>query len=273
MSSTAIRQIDFNSNIPYYVQFINILKDKINHNEWKPGDQIPGEPELCIQYGISRTVVRQSLHELESDGLVIRRKGKGTFISNPKVEESLVQKLTGFYQDMVEKGYKPVTKVLHHRVSPASEKVAMFLEITPGSRVFDIKRLRSIGEDPLQLVTNYIPYELCPQLQNVDLTNRSLYEFLENDCHLMIARGRRYVESVVVSEADARLLNIDRGAPVLMLESVIFLPDGRPLEYYQAFHRGDRTRFEVELVRLHKEQERQVDADQINLPENNIKIV
>ena len=272
MSSPTNYQINFNSNIPYYVQFIDILKEKIKQNIWKPGEQIPGEPELCIQFGISRTVVRQSLHEMESEGLVVRRKGKGTFIANPKVGESLVQKLTGFYQDMVEKGYKPITKVLHLRIAPAGEKVASFLEIEPGTRVFDIKRLRFIGEDPLQLVTNYIPYEFCPQLADVDLTNRSLYEYLENSCHLIIARGRRYVESTAASEADAKLLQIDRGAPVLMLESVCFLPDGRPLEYYLAFHRGDRTRFEVELVRVRNEQDQQNSPARIQLPENNIKI-
>src|SRR3990172_1139894 len=103
------KSIVFESNIPYYLQLIDLLKEKIAQGTWKPGDQIPSEPELCSIYGVSRTVVRQALMELELEGLIIRRKGKGTFIAEPKINESLVQKLTGFYQDMVDRGHKPIT--------------------------------------------------------------------------------------------------------------------------------------------------------------------
>ncbi len=83
-------QIDFSSYMPYYAQLIRLIKDQISSGGWKAGDQIPGEPELCDQYHISRTVVRQALRELEIEGLVIRRKGRGTFIAPPKLSESLV---------------------------------------------------------------------------------------------------------------------------------------------------------------------------------------
>ena len=76
------------------------------------GEKIPGEQDLCLQYGISRTVVRQALGDLEIQGIVRRQKGKGTFVAEPKINESLVQKLTGFYQDMVERGLEPMTLVL-----------------------------------------------------------------------------------------------------------------------------------------------------------------
>ncbi|HVN53141.1 MAG TPA: GntR family transcriptional regulator [Anaerolineaceae bacterium] len=243
-----LNRIDFESNIPYYVQLIALIKENIHNGYWKSGDQLPGEPELCVASGISRTVVRQALRELELEGLITRRKGKGTFVAEPKISEGLVQKLTGFYQDMVERGFKPVTRVLHQRVVPASEKVAGYLEIEPGTEVVDIKRLRSVNDEPIQLVTTYIPYSLCPQLATVDLTERSLYEFLENECHIILARGRRYIEAVSANEYEAHLLGIERGAPLLLLDSVSYLADGKPVEYYHAVHRGDRSRFEVDLV-------------------------
>ena len=93
--------INFDSHIPYYIQLMDILREKVHQKIWVAGDQIPGEQDLCEIYGISRTVVRQALRELELEGVVNRRKGKGTFISQPKISEGLVQKLTGFYQDMV----------------------------------------------------------------------------------------------------------------------------------------------------------------------------
>lgn len=242
-------KINFESPIPYYLQLINILKEKVQSEVWKPGDQIPGEQDLCELYGVSRTVVRQALLELELEGVINRRKGKGTFISLPKINEGLVQKLTGFYQDMVERGLKPVTRVLHQNVVPADDKVARFLDISPGDQVVDILRLRFINDEPIQMVTTYIPFDMCPALASVDLTNRSLYEFLETECGIFIAKGQRYIEAVLANETEANLLGIERGAPLLMLDSISFSAGDRPIEYYHALHRGDRSRFEVELVR------------------------
>ena len=86
------------------------------------GDLLPSKPKLCVIYGVSRTVVRQALREIELEGLITRRKGKGTFIAEPKISESLAQKLTGFYQDTVERGLEPVTKMLRHEIVPANKK-------------------------------------------------------------------------------------------------------------------------------------------------------
>ncbi len=245
-----ITKINFESHIPYYIQLIDLLKDQINAKVWLAGMQIPGEQDLCENYGISRTVVRQALREMELEGVITRRKGKGTFVAEPKISEGLIQKLTGFYQDMIERGLKPVTRVLHQEVKPVTEKVAQYLEIPPGTQIIDIQRLRFINDEPIQLVTTYVPYDVCPSLALVDLTNRSLYEFLEKECNIFIARGRRYIEAVIANETEAMILGIERGAPLLMLDSVSYSQDGRPVEYYHALHRGDRSRFEVELLRL-----------------------
>jgi GntR family transcriptional regulator len=243
-------QIDFDSHIPFYIQLMEILKEQIRAGKWQPGDQIPGEQELCTIYNISRTVVRQALLELELVGVINRRKGKGTFIAEPKISEGLVQNLTGFYQDMVERGLKPVTQVLHQVVVPADEKVAGFLEIQPGTLVIDIQRLRFINDEPIQLVTTYIPYEVFPPLATVDLSDQSLYAYLEKEAGIFLTRGRRYIEAVLADEKEADLLDIERGAPLVMLDSVSYIENGKPIEYYHAVHRGDRSRFEVELVRM-----------------------
>jgi GntR family transcriptional regulator len=241
--------IDFDSHIPYYIQLMDILKVKVQQAEWAPGDQIPGEQDLCERYQVSRTVVRQALRELEYEGVITRQKGKGTFISLPKISEGLVQKLTGFYQDMVERGLKPSSQVLHKNVGPSTEKVARFLNIEPGEEVIDIQRLRYINDEPIQLVTTYIPYKICPSLASADLSNQSLYAYLEKECGIYLSKGHRFIEAVLANEHEALQLGIERGAPLLMLDSVSYSEDGQPIEYYHALHRGDRSRFEVELVR------------------------
>lgn len=240
--------IDFESPIPYYLQLIEVVRERIQQRDWLPGTQIPGEQDLCTRYGISRTVVRQALRELELEGIIHRRKGKGTFVAKPKISEGLVQKLTGFYQDMLERGLMPVTQVLKQEVIAASEKVARLLELDPGSQVIHLHRLRFVNDEPIQIVTSYLPYALCPLVATVDFTSTSLYEYLEQQYGFGLVHARRSIEAVAANETEARLLDIERGAPLLMLDSVSFTRAQKPIEYFHALHRGDRSRFDVDLV-------------------------
>jgi GntR family transcriptional regulator len=241
--------INKNSPIPYYVQLKDLLKQRIERGVLRVGDQIPPEEELCNTFIVSRTVVRQALQVMTYEGLIVRIRGKGTFVAEPKISEGLVQKLTGFYQDMVEHGYIPITKVLNQKVIPASQKVASKLQIQPSTSVFEIVRLRFIQEEPIVLVTSYIPYALCPDLLNADLSNQSLYSYLEREYGIMIVRGRRTIEVEPANTYEARLLKVRKGVPLFVLESICFSSNGTPIEYFHAYHRGDRSRFEVELVR------------------------
>jgi GntR family transcriptional regulator len=244
------RTIDPESHIPYYIQLIDVLKAKISRDEWKPGEKIPSETELCASYRVSRTVVRQALREIELEGLILRRKGKGTFVAEPKINESLVQRLTGFYQDMLDQGRKPVTKVLQFEVQPASPIVASFLELEPEAPVFCLERLRFVDDQPVVLVTTYISYVLCPTLADYDLGQQSLYSVLEGEFGLMISHGRRTIEAVAANKREAQLLMVEEGDPLLSLDSVTCLDDGTPVEYYHALRPGNRSRFEVSLVRI-----------------------
>lgn len=241
--------IDHDSPIPYYLQLKEAFLKQINDGKWNPGDQLPGEPELCRSLDVSRTVVRQALKELTYEGYVTRRKGKGTFVAYPKYTESAIQELSGFYKYMAEIGHPPISRVLKQGVVQASQTVASNLGLEPGADVIEIERLRFIRDEPLVLTTTYLPESLCPKLKNADLSRRSLYEFLETECQLVLATGHRTIEAISADEETATRLNVEKGAPLLLIHSVSYLRDGTPIEYYHSLHRGDRSRFAVELVR------------------------
>jgi GntR family transcriptional regulator len=247
------QKIDFNSRIPFYIQLMDILRENINQGTWQPGDQLPGEHTLCEAYEVSRTVVRQALRELELEDLIYRRKGKGSYVSEPKISGGLAQKLTGFYQDMEERGHHPISQVLRQTVVPASTNIAQQLEINPGTPVVELQRLRFVQDEPIVLVTSYLPHVLCPGLEDIDFRERSLYEYLETTHHLIIASGRRYIEAVAADEREAEVLQVEIGAPLIFLDSVSYLEDKTPMECYHALHRGDRSRFEVALVRIREQ--------------------
>jgi DNA-binding GntR family transcriptional regulator len=190
------RTVDHDSPIPFYVQLREILESFIGEGKWLPGERLPAEQELCDTYDVSRSVVRQTLQEMERNGLIVKRKGRGSFVAKPKIHESLVQKLTGFYQDMVERGFTPVTKVLRQSVEPANAKVALQLGLEPGTLVHNIERLRYVNDEPIALVQTFVPQAVCPGLSDIDLSNRSLYAVLEDECGVMLSHGRRTIEAV-----------------------------------------------------------------------------
>ena len=235
---------------PYYVHVREALRDRIERGVWKPGDQLPAEPDLCLAFDVSRTVVRQALQELRYSGLVVSEKGRGTFVAQPKIAENIFQKLTGFYEDMATRGRSPFSQVLKQEVMPANKKIAGHLHLELNAPVILIDRLRFVQSQPIVFVTTYIPYALCPGLLEEDLTRQSLYAVLEHKYGRIIAHGHRSLEAVQANEYEAHLLKVPIGAALLMLDSVGYMSDGTPLEYYHALHRGDRSRFEVELIRV-----------------------
>lgn len=243
--------IDKGSAVPYYHQLKMYLLREIDSGNWSPALKLPSEAEFCEHFDISRTVVRQAIKELQNAGYLSTEKGKGTFIARPKIIEGFVQSLTGFYEEMVKRGYSVTTHILKQELAPASRNVAEALEVDINTPVITLSRLRKLNEEPSVYVTTYIPQGLCPELLIADMENKSLYAILEKcGCGLMMHKGRRYISVSLANEYEASLLNIEVGSPLIELDSVTYLKDGRPLEYFHALHRGDRTRFEVELIKF-----------------------
>jgi GntR family transcriptional regulator len=240
--------IDKESPVPYYHQLKLYILTEIENGTWLPQQKLPSETEFCEYFDISRTVVRQALKELQNQGYLTTEKGRGTFIARPKITTGFVQNIIGFYEDFTKLGYKVTTHIIQQELTPATPHVAEELHIPVNASVITLSRLRKLNGEPSVYVTTYIPHELCPQLLYEDMENRSLYAYLEG-LGLEIHKGHRYIGVSLANEYEASLLGIEVGSPLIELDSVSYLRDGRPLEYFHALHRGDRTRFEVDLIK------------------------
>lgn len=234
--------------IPYYYQLIQLLEEGIQIGTRAPNAPLPSEHELCAAYGVSRTVVRQALGDLVARGLLYRAKGKGTFVAPPKVEERFVQRRAGFYRDMTSRGHVVTTKVLEQSVVLPPPHVRHHLGMGEQDRATKIDRLRSVDGDVLLFVQTFIPYDLYAGLVDVELSDGSLYAALFDLAGLRVASGTRLVEAVPARPPLTSLLAVARGAPLLKIESTSYLRDGQPMEYYEAWHRGDRGKVEIEVV-------------------------
>jgi GntR family transcriptional regulator len=235
--------------IPLHYQLSELLHQEIEAGRWKVEEQIPVEEELCAYFSLSRTTVRKALDALVNVGLLRREKGRGTFVAEPKLVEGLVNRPVGFFDDMTERGIHVVSQVLDFRQTQPPPTVARELELKPGATVTVIERLRSINNVPVVIAFSYVPYELCPNLLQEDFTSTGLYTVLREKYGYKIASAKRFVEAVAANDREAQLLEVKRGSPLLMIESTVYLEDGRPIDYFKATHRGDRLRLIIETNR------------------------
>ncbi|MBH0130185.1 GntR family transcriptional regulator [Salinibacterium sp. NK8237] len=241
-----VGQIDRHSAVPMYDQLRLLILDSIDKHLLGPGDLLPGEHRLCEQYEISRTVVRQALALLEIEGVVERVKGKGTFVSRPKVAESLVHTLTGLYDEVARRGGHVHSDILRHEREAASADVARMLQINPGDIVVVLDRLRWVDGEPWSLTTTWMPEAVGSHTLDVDMSENSLYAVLA-EVDVVATTGTRSAESTIASAEQAQKLQINAGDPLLLLRSVSMDATGKPIEHFVAYHRGDRSRFEFQL--------------------------
>lgn len=237
------------SPVPLYHQVEEILYRWITER-MSPGELLPSEKELCDIFQVSRSVIRQALGNLVNRGIIERQRGKGTIVVRPKINEYLMSKLTGFYSDMKSQGLTPVTKLLSKETVEAYDILAYYLDLRVGDKVIKIERLRYVEEEPILVVTSYIPYDLCPGLLEEDLENNSLYEILENKYNINLTWGERSIEAIPADSQDAKLLRVKKGSPLLFLRSITYTENNKPIEYYEAKHRADRARFITWLFKI-----------------------
>jgi GntR family transcriptional regulator len=238
--------IDRTSPVPLYHQVKQYITGQIAAGELLPGRQLPGEHELCRLYDVSRTVIRQALSELGYEGLIDKRRGKGTFVAKTKVSLGLMSGLAGLADDVARRGQRLESKVLTLREEPATASVAARLQLEPGAPVVELERQRFVDGKPWVLAVTYLPAALVPGLVERHLAGtESLYRIIRQEYRLPIISSTRRVEAAVADEREAPLLGIRPGDPVIVLRSLSFTAGMRPLEYFVAHHRGDRSAFEV----------------------------
>jgi len=250
LDSIDATNIQRDTPIPYHYQLSELLRLEIESGRWRVGEQFPVEEDLCVHFSLSRTTVRKSLDALVNLGLLRREQGRGTFVAEPKMVEGLVNRPIGFFDDMTERGFKVVTQVLELRKIPPPPVVARELQLGPDDPVIEMRRVRFIMDLPVVVVNSYVPYELCPSLLQADLTHTGLYQFLREQSGYRTYRGKSFVEAVGADEIEAQLLWVEVGTPLLMIESTVYLADGRPIDYNKSRHRGDRMRLIMESEKL-----------------------
>lgn len=239
--------IDRENHQKLYIQLYEIIKKKIENNEWAVGSQIPTEQELCKMFNVSRATVRTAILELTRLGFLKRQQGKGTFICKKSVSEGLTM-LTSFRELMFEEGLTFSTNVLARTVIMPVDDLGIKLDIPPDKHIIYIKRLRLVDSEPVLLQETYIPYHLCPLLLEEDIEHTSLFESLEKKYGIKITKVKNYVEIAHLKTDDARLLGLPEGSAALLLTQHFYSGETQ-IMYTCSVKGSDRFKFLMDLER------------------------
>jgi GntR family transcriptional regulator len=233
--------INKNSRVPIYHQLEEYIKHQIETGILREEALIPSEREFAELFQISRMTVRQAINNLVLEGYLKRQKGRGTFVSQKKVEQEL-QGMTSFTEDMLSRGMKPSSTLLSFQIIPSDKNTALDLKIKENDSVYKIKRIRLADGAPMALETAYIPVEIVPGLTE-DNSNLSLYQYIEENLSLSISEATQEIEASVADTHDAQTLGINIGDPILLIERISYLQEGIPYELVKSTFRADRYRF------------------------------
>ena len=252
MAHTIVDSISLDKSIPVplYYQLKNQILSLIESARLKEGELLPPENELCRILNVSRPTIRQAFTELVNEGYLNRYKGKGTFISVPKVNDRFFSKLETFHDEMVEKGYNPKTLVIKAEKINGPHEANERLSLPLNAPLIYLSRVRSVGTVPLVYVETFLPYNEYERLMQVDFTVSSLYDSLEKLYHIRVDRVRREFVAVNAIKKEAELLQIARNKSLLLVKTVAYSSGiSNPVEYSIARYRGDLNKFNVELSR------------------------
>jgi GntR family transcriptional regulator len=230
--------------IPLHHQIKESLTLQISSGQWRPEDEVPSEAELCRHYGVSRGTIRRALADLENQGLVERRQGKGTFVARRKFEGSVLGSYTLYRSGALP--HDPESRVLACSRRTAPPDIKRLLGLEGPAEVYEVERIQFMAGVPITLTRSLISTDLCPGLETKDLSQDHFYGVLEREFGIAMLRAEEYLEPVLADEYVAGHLQVVAGAPIFHVERHSFTVGDRPCEFRIAYMRGDRYRFRID---------------------------
>lgn len=246
MNPVLMSKLCMETDIPLYYQLVNIIKRNITAGTLKPGDVLPSESEMCKNFDISRSTVRQAVSMLEAEGLVVRKQGRGTYVAQPKVNRK-AEKLYSFTSEISSMGLTTSSKLVEYEVIEPTPDIMKMLELdNPSTLVYKFSRIRYADGEALTLETSFYPQYMYPKLTRPMLETHSIYSLLFEQ-GIVPSEAIDSYEAVVLSRREAELLGCRPGSAAFAVQRVTRTEGGQPYEFTQSLIRGDRLRLEITL--------------------------
>ena len=242
------QKLDKSVPIPLYFQLKSLLLNAIKHGDYPVDSMIPTEKELSEMFQISRTTVRQAITEMVQEGWLYRIASKGTFVARLKIKQDFIKRLETFNEQISRTGRRPSTELLEMKTTVMPKQVCAHFGLAGQDKFVYLYRRRFADDDPIVTVETYLPYDKCSFVLSHNFTEESLYNVLATSDKTRICRVNRVLEAVGANGQDMETLNVRRGKPIQLSITVGYNDMDEPIEYSIARYRGDRNRFEVDLL-------------------------
>lgn len=238
------QRLDSSVRTPLYEQLEEGLRDRIETGALPAGTVLPPEPELAERLGVSRQTVNQALTNLARRGAVTRRRGVGTFVASPYVEQPL-DGLYSFLRTLLAQGHLPATRLLGYRIT-VDARISPLLSGRPDGLIYEISRLRLVDGEPFVVETVFLNAPCGEALPHDRLTQEVLYDLMRECCGIEVTHAEETLRPVTVEQPEASLLGIQVGEPVFLVERTGYA-GSQAVELRRSIIRGDRYRFRVRL--------------------------
>lgn len=222
---------------PAHVRIRTDLLQEIESGAFGVDQRLPSEVELAERYGVTRMTVRQALMALVNDGMLVRRRGVGTFVAMGAAKRRNMSRLTGFMEEMRSDGREVQTRMLVQQIEPPTDGLGTSLQLASGAHVVHVARLRMVDGEPVIVQHSWVPYDRAPELWNEPLVDDSLYATLRERYGIQLRRADQRIGAVAANSELASLLELRTGAPLLRIERVAFDAGNVPVEFARSWTR------------------------------------
>jgi DNA-binding GntR family transcriptional regulator len=235
--------LDRSTPEPLYQQIKGWMQREMDSGRWPVHYKLPAEEVLSRNLGVNRGTLRQAIQELIAERRLTQIHGKGTFVlSSQQIEGPLADHLNAFSEELMLQHIPFRTEVLEQQEFVPEPRVTALLNLAPGETLFYLRRRRFVNDAPIILTHNYVRLDLCPGIDQEDFTEQRLLSCLERKYRLHLSWARRTFEARAADAEQSQWLALPVGAPLMYIEQIIYLEDGRPIECSDIWIPGDRFR-------------------------------
>lgn len=239
-----INIIDKSSKVPLYYQLIEMIRHDIEYN-YHDDERLSSEREICEQYCLSRSTVRQALLELERQGYIYRIHGKGTFVSPRKINQNLLN-FYSFSKEMKKIGRVPSSKVISFECLGCEAFLAEKLKLQPGDEIYRFVRIRLADGEPMMVDISHVPVKRFPGLTKEELLCDAMYDIFIRQFGVEINYAEEKFQAVSTDKQIAEYLHMDCSLPSLKIERFTY-EKSKIIEYTITYARGDQFIYSIRL--------------------------
>ncbi len=230
--------------IPKYYKIQELLLGKIRTGEWKVGDEIPSEQDLCSTYNVSRGTLRRAIDALVRQGLLTRIQGKSTFVAKPKIPIFS----NGFRADIRSSGQFANSRILYYDKRPCPDDITALLSLDNAPMIYELSRVIEAEHEPIILEHVYIPDNYGEKLTVDDLIQTSLLDLIPQACGILLKKAIESYEPTLLTQEEAHRLNAKAGQVAILDQAITFDINNIPVFLSKALIRGDRARVATEIT-------------------------